>query len=164
MKPKKDFKVCENSLEYKLLSFLINYDDGTYLNMSNFIEDKNLLKIKLQNLAKEGLIYFDGGSHMFFGDGDDFVRVACLAKIKAEGKRYLQTLNQTNSVSNHYYNNVKQINQVSELSISQNNSNTKQDDKSTLEKILHFLSSKEFIILILGVFMDEIIKILFAII
>ncbi|WP_396596741.1 hypothetical protein [Dokdonia sp. R86516] len=160
MKPKKDFEICVNSLEYKVLSFLNNSDSGTYLDMSNFIEDKNLLKIKLQNLAKEGFIYFDGGCHISFGDGGDFVREACLAKINAKGKKYLQSPKQTNSVSNHYYNNVNQVIHGSDFSIGQNNNNTKQDDKSILEKILHFLSSKKFILSILGVFMDELIKIL----
>jgi len=159
----KDFETFVDSLEIKILFFLVQNDNGKYLDMSDFIINKELLKVKLQNLAKEGLIYFDGGSHISFGDKDDFIRKACLVKIKAEGKRYLQTFKQTNSVSNHYYNNVNQIIQGSDFSNSQNNNSTKPissknlDNKNVLIKLLDYLTSNEFVVIL------EIIKILLTI-
>jgi hypothetical protein len=81
----------KGTLEYKILKYLKENDNGEYLDMSEFISDLKLLRIKLSSLAKkpEKYISFDGGTDVRFGNGNNFKRECTLAKIEFNGIKYL---------------------------------------------------------------------------
>jgi hypothetical protein len=88
----------KDTLEYKILKHLKDNDNGEYIDLSEFISDLKLLRIKLSSLSKkpEKYISFDGGTDIRFGDGDNFKRECTLAKIEFSGIKYMNEIENGN--------------------------------------------------------------------
>ena len=95
--PNESEKGIKGSLEYKILKHLSENDNGEYINMSEFIPDEKKLRSKLSSLSRksEKLISFDGGTDVWFGNGERFKRDCILAKIEFKGIKYLNELENT---------------------------------------------------------------------
>ncbi|MDN3666642.1 hypothetical protein ACFFU1_09635 [Algibacter miyuki] len=93
----------KDTLEYKILKHLKDNDNGEYIDLSEFISDLKLLRIKLSSLSKkpEKYITFNGGTDIRFGDGNNFKRECTLAKIEFSGIKHLNEIENGNkSITN----------------------------------------------------------------
>ncbi|GAA4897814.1 hypothetical protein GCM10023311_23240 [Flaviramulus aquimarinus] len=90
----------KDTLEYKILKHLKDNDNGEYIDLSEFISDLKLLRIKLSSLSKkpEKYISFNSGTDIRFGDGDNFKRECTLAKIEFSGIKYMNEIENGNKV------------------------------------------------------------------
>ena len=59
-------KGMKDTLEYKILRFLKDNDNGDFINVTNLIEDRKLLESKLQSLAKKPEKYISYIPPIFF--------------------------------------------------------------------------------------------------
>lgn len=149
------------TLEYKILKHLKENDNGEYIDMSEFISDLKLLRIKLYSLSKkpEEYISFDGGTDIRFGDGANFKRECTLAKIEFSGIKYLNEIENGNkNITNNFNNStISQLNQESNFSNSPTNINTtaKQEKKSLILKFWKLITENKLISGIILVIITE---------
>jgi hypothetical protein len=122
----------KNTLEYKILKYLSENDNGEYVDVSNLSDDKKLLKTKLNGLSKEKLISYSSGIDLRFGNGDNIKVDEIRAKIEFKGTEYLNKLGSENKNITNTFNNstINQLNQESNFS----NSPTNINETATQEK------------------------------
>lgn len=150
----------KDTLEYKILKYLKENDNGEYLDMSKFITDLKLLRIKLDSLSEKPNKYisFDGGSCIMFGNGTTIGNDCILAKIELNGLKYLSEVERENKIIT---NNGILI-QDSDFSNSQNKNtineqpNIKPDQKSPLKKAWELFTNNKLIVLLIGISIEEI--------
>jgi hypothetical protein len=82
----------KETLEYKILKYLSDNDNGEYIDVSELSYDKKLLRNKLRDLSKDQLIKYSGGIDMRFGDGDGIKIDHIKAKIEFKGKQELSNI------------------------------------------------------------------------
>ena len=151
----------KDTLEYKILKHLKENDNGEYIDMSEFISDLKLLRIKLSSLSKkpEKYISFDGGTDIRFGDGDNFKRECTLAKIEFSGIKYLNEIeNENKNITNNFNNStISQLNQESNFSNSPTNINptATQEKKSLIVKFWKLITENKLISGIILVIITE---------
>jgi hypothetical protein len=109
----------KETLEYKILKYLSENDNGEYIDVSNLHTDKNLLRSKLNGLSKEKLITCNLGIDIRFGDGNNIKVDQIKAKIEFKGIEYLNKFETENKSINNNFNNstIGQLNQSDELSV-----------------------------------------------
>lgn len=104
----------KDKLEYKILKYLSENDNGQYLDIENLIEDKELFKIKLRSLQSEKLILFPQPPDI----AGVRVKTIFKAKIEFKGMEYLRKIEKDNSNITNNFNNstIGQLNQESNFS------------------------------------------------
>lgn len=86
----------KNTLEYKILKYLNEKDNGEYIDMSKFIKDEKKLRLKLISLSKEKLTSYNGGTDFHFSNGNRLNKYCLLSKIEFKGIDYLNNLEKEN--------------------------------------------------------------------
>ncbi len=91
----------KNSLEYKILKFLSEKDNGTFIDVSLLSENKIFLKSKLVELRSNGHIKTNFGEYnLSFGDGEGIKNeINFSAKITLVGNRFLNEIEQNKHTS-----------------------------------------------------------------
>ncbi|RKS95657.1 hypothetical protein BC952_1354 [Flavobacterium limicola] len=109
----------KDTLEYKILKYLSENNNGEPVDVSRLETNTKKLKQKLIELEKEKLISYGSGIDLRFGDGTgvkvDFIR----AKINFKGIEYLNKIDSDNrNITNNFNNStIGQLNQSDELSV-----------------------------------------------
>ena len=85
----------KKSLEYKILKHLRDNDNGDFIDLRGFIDDRNKLESKLRSLAKEPEEYITARFPFFTFNAysSDFTDDTLEAKIEFNGIKYLESLN-----------------------------------------------------------------------
>ncbi len=109
----------KDTLEYKILKYLSENDNGQYIDVSGLHLDKILLRSKLNGLSKEKLILYSPPIEIRFGDGDNFKSENTKAKIEFKGIEYLNKLeNENKNITNNFNSStIGQFNQSNDLSV-----------------------------------------------
>ena len=109
----------KDTLEYKILKYLQENDNGQYIDVSNLHFDKILLRSKLNGLSKENLISYAPSIDIRFGEGNNFKVEQIKAKIEFKGIEYLNKLETENKIIMNSFNNstIGQFNQSDDLSV-----------------------------------------------
>ena len=136
----------KDSLEYKILKYLSENDNGKYINVSNITDDKLILKSKIKNLTKESLID-SKNTHLQINVGNintyNGIQIP-ICKIQLKGIEYLSNIDKKNesNITNNFNNStIGQLNQDSNfsespISIKINDiPNKKPEIKSRLKKL-----------------------------
>lgn len=139
----------KNTLEYKILKYLSENDNGEYIDVSDFSNETKLLKTKLNGLSKEKLISYSGGIDMRFGDGENIKIDHIKAKIEFKGIEYLNKLETENKNITNTFNNstISQLNQEANFSNSQTiiNPITLEEKKSLILKFWKLISENKLV-------------------
>lgn len=128
----------KETLEYKILKYLSENDNGKYIKVSNISEDKLLLKSKIKNLTEDNFIYSKNTYlKIKIGNVNSSNEIQMpVCKIQSKGIEYLKNLDkktESNITNNFNGSTIGQLNQESNFSNSPITNNTTQNPKSELK-------------------------------
>ena len=116
----------KETLEYKILKYLSENSKNSFVSLDDFIEDKDILRLKLKTLIKDKLIDIKR-----IRTGEYSTRAEYM--INSNGSIYLNTLenNRHKNINNNFKNStIGQFNQDSEFFKSPNNIKTKDANRN----------------------------------
>lgn len=88
----------KDTLEYKILKHLKENDNGDFIDIRDFIDDRKLLESKLRSLSKEPGKYISAIFTFFIigGGQPDFIDDQLKAKIEFKGLKFLDEIEKEN--------------------------------------------------------------------
>ena len=101
----------KDTLEYKILKYLSENDKNSFVSLDDFIEDKDILRLKLKSLIKDGLIDIKRIRTGEYSTKAEYM-------INGNGSIYLNTLenNGDKNITNNFNNStISQLNQDSKF-------------------------------------------------
>ena len=119
----------KDSLEYKMLKYLSENGKNSFISLDNFIEDKDILRLKLKSLKKDSLIDVKRIRTGDYSTKSEYM-------INGKGLIYLNKLknNVNKKITNNFNNNtIGQLIQDSNFSNNPITNNTIQNPKSELK-------------------------------
>ena len=125
--------LMKETLEYKILKYLSDNDNGEYIEVSKLSSDKKLLKSKLIELRQSKRIKTNFGEYHIAGVK---TKINFLAKITIIGNEYLSTLSKSNITNNFNNSSVGNLIQESDLSKARIKSIPKTENNTPLKKSL----------------------------
>lgn len=95
----------KDTLEYKILKYLKENDNGDFIDMIGFIDDRELLDVKLRSLSKYPDKYISVRLPFFIVGGGlpDFIDDKLKAKIEFKGIKFLDEIENKNITNSGIY-------------------------------------------------------------